>query len=104
MLRAKPLVVTAGLSDEQIGAMFNIHQSTVHRILRRHTKIKGFYYVKPKSGRPRNFFPRDVCVAFRMLGNNQAHDIVDLQRLRFPDVAADPQKTCRLRTEGLHTS
>ena len=78
-----------GLSDEQIGAIFNIHRSTVYRIHHRHAKINDFYYVKPKPGRPRKFTTHDTRIAARMLASTEAHDVADLQRLRFPHVTAE---------------
>ena len=78
-----------GLSDEQIGAIFNIHRSTVYRIHHRHAKINDFYYVKPKPGHPRKFTTRDTRIAARMLASTEAHDVADLQRLCFLHVTAE---------------
>ena len=78
-----------GLSDEQIGTIFNIHRSTVYHIHHRHTQTNDYYHVKPKPGCPRKFTTCDVHVAVRMLANTEAHDVADLQRLCFPHVTAE---------------
>ena len=78
-----------GLSDEQIVTIFNIHQSTVYHIYHRHTQTNNYYHVKPKPGCLHKFTTRDVCVAARMLANAEAHDIANLQRLRFPHMTAE---------------
>jgi Homeodomain-like domain len=63
-----------GLSDEQIKAIFKIHQSTVHH---RHAQINDYYHVKPKPGCPCKFTTCDVHLAARMLASTEAHDIAD---------------------------
>lgn len=45
--------------------------------------------MRPKPGCPCKLVTCNICVAIRMLGNNQAHDVADLQRLHFPNVAAE---------------
>jgi len=79
----------AGLSDNKIGAIFKIHRSTVYHIHHRHAQNNDYYYVKPKSSRPYKFTTCDIRVTARMLGSIEAHNIADLQRLRFPHVIAE---------------
>ena len=67
-----------GLSDEQIWAIFNIHQSTVYHIHQRHTKINDFYYIKPKPGHPHKFTTYDTCIVAIMLANIETHNVADL--------------------------
>ena len=67
-----------GLSDEQIGTIFNIHWSTVYCIHHRHAQTNDYYHVKPKPGRPCKFTTCDIHVAARMLANTEAYDIADL--------------------------
>jgi hypothetical protein len=83
------LLKRQGVSDSEIAQRYSVDRSTVNRIFHRYAENPDFYQVKPKSGRPRKFMTNDVRVAVQMLVSTQAHDVMDLQRQRFPDLHPD---------------
>lgn len=69
-----------GISHANIAIKYDLHRTTVMRIVKRVSVTNDFYHVKPKPGRPLKFNVHDLRVAIRKLASTEAHDVSDLQR------------------------
>ena len=77
-----------GIPRPDIACNLNLHRTTVTHILKRYEKSQDFYFVNPKSGRPRIFHECDARVAALVLARTQAANVAELQKEYFPDVGA----------------
>ena len=87
-----------GIPHSDIAKKLGVHRTTVGRIINRFDESGDFYYVRPKTGRPRVLEMRETRVAARILAKSDAANVTELQKKYFQHVG--PQTLRRRLKEG----
>jgi DDE superfamily endonuclease len=94
----------AGSTNDEIRAALvgrhDLSNKQIGRIYKKYKDKENYYDFGKKSGRPHKLSARDARAALRHLGNRDAHDATDLQKVYFPEVHVKTVKRM-LRENGL---
>ena len=78
-----------GFTSEEVAKRIGVHRTTVTRVYKHLVENPNFYYVKPKSGRPRKLSQKDREFAALELARGHARSAVDIKQSFFPHVSAE---------------
>ncbi|KAH9034339.1 hypothetical protein EDB85DRAFT_1863993, partial [Lactarius pseudohatsudake] len=76
-----------GQSDYEIAHRFNLHRTTIPRLIKRFAESGDPYFRKHKPGRPRKLQERDACHGAILLVRTEAANVAKLTKLAFPHVS-----------------
>ncbi|GLB39423.1 putative DDE superfamily endonuclease [Lyophyllum shimeji] len=76
-----------GQSDHEIATQFNLHRTTIGRIMSRYEESNDPYYRRPKSGRRRLVSERDARHAALLLARTEAANVTELVKMAFPEIS-----------------
>ncbi len=76
-----------GQSDHEIARRFNLHRTTIPRLIKRFAESGDPYFRKHKPGRPHKLQERDVRHGAILLARTEAANVTELTKKAFPHVS-----------------
>jgi len=76
-----------GQSDDQIAQRFNLHRTTIPRLIKCFSESGDPYFRRPKPGRPCKLQDRDIRHGAIMLARGEVANVTELTQKAFPQVA-----------------
>jgi transposase len=77
-----------GQSDYEIVRRFNLHRTTIPRLIKHFVESGDPYFQKHKPGRPRKLQERDACHGAILLACTEAANVTELTKMAFPQVSS----------------
>src|SRR6266404_9949491 len=83
-------------SDDQIAQWFNLHCTTIPRLIKHFLESGDPYFRRPKPGHPCKLQDRDIRHGAIMLARGEVANVTELTQKAFPQVA------CTTMSRALH--